>query len=633
MLVKRLPLFWRRSLKLFASLLLIYTLLRLLFLVNNYKMFQAIEWQKLAWAFLHGLRFDLVAIVYSNLPVFLLFFAPPKVQEYQWFARLKRILFVLTNVVFLGFNFADIEYYQLSGKRMGVEVIYFARDIKEQLFQMAMYYWYLALVCVVVVYILYKLFPRYKKEPMGPWWCRVVGGFLLLATFALVSRGGMQKKPLHLINAFRAPEEELGALTLNTTFTLIRSSRITKLGTHNYFANEEEISKIIPVAVNWENAPTHENLVLILLESFSLEYVGAVNGGQGYTPFFDGLITRVESRFFRNGFSNGRRSIGALPSLLSGIPSWLPVPFAFSNLAGNKVEGLGHVLKWSGYSTAFFHGAENGSFHIDSYSQREGWDKYYGLNDYPNSGDYDGKWGIYDEPFLQFTVEQIFKMKQPFAAVVFTLSSHSPYDIPIKYADKFPKGTLDIHESIGYTDYSLRQFFAKAEKQPWYKNTLFVITADHTSLSDRKSYEDELGRHRVPILFFHPGRQLPKVDLSQPVQHVDIPLTIMHSLGLRPERWTRLGRSAFTSDPAWVMNRSEVFFWYLDGENFLKWDGRNGFLQVYSHQDTKQLQLLSNESEEQKKLKSRRLHAALQYFFNGMRDNRLLIEIPQEPSQ
>lgn len=456
-----------------------------------------------------------------------------------------------------------------------------------------------------------------------------MGGVLLLLMLTVAARGGLQLKPLKTTNAFIFSHEALGVLSLNTTFTLLRTNKGEELKKRSYFIDESEIGEILPAPVVWPHAPTHENVVLIVLESFALEFMGLPHEGKGYTPFLDDLALR--SYFFRNSFANGRRSIEAIPSLLSGLPSWLQDPFITSSLSSNNVEGLGHVLKKEGYQTAFFHGAENGTMYFDSYAQRTGFDHYFGLNEYPNRADFDGNWGIYDEPFLKFTVDQLSKMQTPFGVVVFTLSSHQPYSVPQKYAGRFPKGTLEIHESIGYTDFALKKFFAYAEKQDWYKNTLFVLTADHTTKSDRPGYEDVLGRYRVPIMFFHPGRLLPETDPAQPVQHVDVPLSIMHVLGLRPEKWTRLGHSVFDSQTSWVMNRSESAFWYLDRDFFLLWSEGKG-ADFHSHEDTRGISPLKFVEESNERRLNRRLHALLQYFFNGMMGNNLSVEIPADPN-
>jgi phosphoglycerol transferase MdoB-like AlkP superfamily enzyme len=312
--------------------------------------------------------------------------------------------------------------------------------------------------------------------------------------------------------------------------------------------------------------------------------------------------------------------------LLSGIPSLLPDPFITSDFSSNRIEGLGSVLRREGYTTSFFHGAENGTMYFDSFSQRAGFQHYFGLNEYPQKEDSDGHWGIFDEPYFQFAVREIDKMREPFASVIFSLSSHQPFSVPKKYAGRFPKGTLEIHESIGYTDFSLRKFFSEAEKRPWFHHTLFVITADHTTKSDQASYSDSLGHFRVPIFFYRPGGKLPLVDIQQVVQHVDIPLSIMQLLGVRPEKWTRFGRSIFSHQPEWVMNRTEAGYWYLDKDGLIKSDENGGGAEFYTPQGDHVLAVGNSLDEKKKGQLDLRLRALLQYFFNGMIENKLLVE-------
>lgn len=605
----------------------VYSVLRLLFFLAHPDMFRGAHPREVGEAFIHGLRFDMVAVVFSNLPIFLLLLLPSRWQERPWFARLKISLFVFLNLFFIACNLADLEMYQFAGRRMTVDLFRLVLDIKNQLFQLAVYYWYLTFVALLLAWGLSKMFPRFQSEEVRPWWRRAVGGLLLISALSFAARGGWQLKPLKPTNAFIFSDEALGVLALNSTFTLLRSTNSAEVKGHHFFANDSEVGDILPSPVVWAHAPTHENVVLIIMESFALEFMGVIHEGKGYTPFLDELA--LKAQFYRNGFANGRRSIEAIPSLLSGIPSWLQEPLITSNMSGNRVDGLGQVLKAAGYETAFFHGAENGTMYFDSYARRVGFDHYFGLNEYPNKKDFDGNWGIYDEPFLSFAAARMSDMTPPFGAVIFTLSSHQPYSVPKKYAGKFPKGTLEIHESIGYADFALRQFFAQVEKEPWYSNTLFVITADHTTKTDRPGYDDLLGRYRVPVLFYHPGRLLPESDPAQPVQHVDVPLSVMHLLGLRPTSWSRFGHSVFDSQTPWAMNRTESSFWYLEREHLMVWQEERDPL-FYEHEDTYAMREVKDlDSEKQRRL-TRRLHALLQYFFNGMMSNDLPVPVPPD---
>jgi len=150
-----------------------------------------------------------------------------------------------------------------------------------------------------------------------------------------------------------------------------------------------------------------------------------------------------------------------------------------SSYSINKVKALPVILEENGYNTSFFHGAFNGSQNFDKYCKQAGFNKYYGKNEYVGPEAFDGKWGVFDEEFLQFFAKEISTFKEPFFTTLFTISSHAPYVIPEKYKNKFPKGKNELHETIAYTDYALKQFFNTAKKQPWYNNTIFIITADN----------------------------------------------------------------------------------------------------------------------------------------------------------
>lgn len=144
---------------------------------------------------------------------------------------------------------------------------------------------------------------------------------------------------------------------------------------------------------------------------------------------------------------------------------------------------------------------------FDGFTNHVGFEKYYGKNEYNNNKDYDGNWGIFDEPFLQYLGKQLTKTQQPFLASVFTLSSHHPYTIPAQHMNRFPKGTMIVHETVGYTDYAVRRFFEYAKQQPWFENTLFVITADHSALTETKEFKTALGLYRIPVIFYSPKNE------------------------------------------------------------------------------------------------------------------------------
>jgi phosphoglycerol transferase MdoB-like AlkP superfamily enzyme len=259
--------------------------------------------------------------------------------------------------------------------------------------------------------------------------------------------------------------------------------------------------------------------VVILLESFSKEYC-ALGGKNSFTPFFDSLIGH--SLVFTNAFSNSSKSIEGIPAVLSSLPSYMEIPFINSMYANNYQTSFASLLGKEGYETAFFHGGSNGTMNFVQWSAAAGYKQYFGRDEYNNESDFDGYWGIWDEPFLQFAVQKMSEFQQPFHSAVFTLSSHHPYMVPEKYHNKFPKGKEDFEAALRYADYSLRRFFEAASRTIWYNNTLFVMVADHAIVSD-KYLDNALASLTIPAAFFKPDHSLKGRNESVFFQHDVLP--------------------------------------------------------------------------------------------------------------
>jgi phosphoglycerol transferase MdoB-like AlkP superfamily enzyme len=194
---------------------------------------------------------------------------------------------------------------------------------------------------------------------------------------------------------------------------------------------------------------------------------------------------------------------------------------------------------------------------FDGFASLAGFDQYFGRMEYDNEKHADQAWGILDEYFNPWTAKQISRLKQPFAAALFTLSSHHPYYIPPHMRSKVKYGPQPICASLSYGDIALRYFFEEAQKQDWYKNTLFVITADHTPASTTELYSQRTHATHVPIAFFHGGGLIRPEKSTKIFQHVDILPTILDLLNVS-ETYYSCGRSYF-------QHADGEAFYYLSG--------------------------------------------------------------------
>lgn len=528
--------------------LILFSLLRLVFLLCNLDSFQGLTLGETLLIFIGGIRFDISSILIFNSPIILLHILPFRFRDNRTYQRVVKVLFVVINSIILIPNLVDAAIFHLTMKRLTMDVfgIYAMGDANQLMFipQYVKEYWYLLIVLVASILLMIKLYNALTEKSKNTNTINANKYYIIHTSIAIIVagisivgiRGGLQYRPLSMINAGIYADAPFMPLVLNSTFTIIKTINKEALKEQNYF-DEKKLDKVFTPFKTFSNDSVFKkkNVVILIMESFSKEYIGALNKRlltspdyRSYTPFLDSLIE--VSYVFTNAFANGHKSIDALPAIIAGIPSLMDDPFITSNYSSNKYNSIATILKKEGYSSSFYHGGINGTMGFDAFIKVAGFDLYYGKNEYNNDSDFDGNWGIYDEPYFQYFAKQIDKTRQPFFNVIFSLSSHHPYKVPEKYNGKFTKGTLEIHESIGYADFALRQFFESARKMKWFDNTLFVLTADHASISHLPYYKNKVGMYAIPILFFCNGdKKLKGIDTTV-IQQTDIVPSILSYL-------------------------------------------------------------------------------------------------------
>lgn len=620
---------------------LLYTISRALFLLFNLSNFPGLHFEELVRIFLGGLKFDLSAILYLNLLFILSQILPfPFVYSRNYQKTFKWVFFV-TNAIGLAANAGDIVYYPFTLKRTTFSA--FAQFSNEEnlgsLFIKFIFidYWYITLLYIAMLALMVWLYKRIKtQKPNFPskilYYSSSVGVMLLLAWFCVAGlRGGFRHstRPITVSNAGEFVKDPAQInIVINTPFSVIRTISTKPLKKRDYF-NQATLDSIYnPVKLpDTSQAFNKKNVVVLVLESFSREYIGAFNptleGGKykGYAPFLDSL--KSVSLSFNNAYANGRKSIEGLPSVIASIPG-INEPFVLGYYSGNRINSLGGLLGKEGYHTSFFHGAPNGSMGFSSFINMAGIKHYYGKTEYNNDADFDGIWGIWDEPFLQFWANKMNTFPQPFFSNVFTLSSHHPFKVPEKYEGKFPKGTLPIHQNIGYSDMALRKFFQTASKMPWYKNTIFVLTADHSTVAWHDEYKTSIGAYAVPIIIFDPSGEL-KGQIDAPVQQIDIFPTIMNYLHY-PKPYFAFGNDMLNPKEHFVINTIDGDYQIMVGDYvMLSRDGKA--IKLYNYREDI---LLKNNLLKQEPLlvakMERYLKAFIQQYNAHMIDNSLTVK-------
>ncbi len=580
---------------------IVYFIARLVFLVANYSFYEGhLAFPHLMEMLGGGLVFDTAAILVTNSLYIVVLLLTPWRRLAQW-------VYVVINAVALAVNLADCVYFRFTMRRTTTTVFnefQNENNLAGVIGTEMVNHWYLVLLFIILVYAMWKLYRSPGKAvPVGKWWVWYPSQVLLLAACApfVVAgiRGGFATavRPITISNANQYVDRPIeAALVLNTPFSIYRTIGKDVFVVPNYFSDEKTLASIYtPIhtpndslagansSLYTLHSSLKKNVVVLIVESFGREYIGALNetleNGQykGYTPHVDSLVSH--STTFRYSFCNGRKSIDGMPSILSSIPMFVE-PFFLTPASMNQVSGIASLLAGEGYETAFFHGAQRGSMGFMAFARSTGFQQYYGREDYnedPRFGgddDFDGMWAIWDEPFLQYYATKMSEMKEPFMTAVFTASSHHPYHVPEQYKDVYPEEGIEIHKCIRYTDMAIGKFFEKASHEPWFKNTIFVLTSDHTNLSDHPFYQTDIGGFCSPIIIYDPSQPVGEMQ-DKIAQQIDILPTVMGMLHYqKPYFGFGIDLLNTPAEDTWAVNYLNGIYQYVKHGHVLQFDGQ-----------------------------------------------------------
>ncbi len=630
-----------------------YFLARLIYLAVNYSYFsQGLTFDHLIEMFGGGLVFDTSAILVTNSLYIVLMLLPCGVRRQETGDRRQQIcrwVFVIINGLALAVNLCDAVYFRYTMRRTTTTV--FCEFSNEEnlgsvFLTEALNHFYLVIAFLLMVWGLYRFYCRYTLKQNYRWWHYDLACLLSLVVFIpfVVAgiRGGFTTavRPITISNANQYVNRPIeAALVLNTPFSLYRTIGKNVFEVPQYFSSEEELETVYSPIHNREGGASdtgvsmnRKNVVVLIVESFGREYIGALNKTlenghyKGYTPHVDSLIAK--SVTFSHSYCNGRKSIDGMPSVLSGIPMFVE-PFFLTPASMNEVSGIAKLLAGEGYQTAFFHGAQRGSMGFMAFARSTGFQAYYGREDYcadsrfGGDKDFDGMWAIWDEPFLQYYGAKMSEMKEPFMTAVFTASSHHPYHVPEKYKDTYPEEGIIIHKCIRYTDMAIGRFFDYASKQPWYQNTIFVLTSDHTNLTDHAYYETDLGGFCSPIIIFEPGNTERQAEIQDKIaQQIDIMPTVLGMLGYQ-KPYLAFGIDVLNTpaEDTWAVNYLNGTYQYVKHGHVLQFDGTRTKA-VYALTDSLMQHNIAGRLSQQPQME-RELKAIIQQYMERMTQDRM----------
>ncbi len=631
--------YWALVLRILVAMLL-FTLCRVGFYFFNMNYFPGMTPGNFARILYGGLRFDLTAVLYINSLMILMTILPFNFRFRSIYQALIKYIFFVFNGLALAANAADFIYYKFTLRRTTADIF---DEFDEGpgagnlFFRFLIDYWYASLFLAVLLWLMVFLYKRIKVR--GPMLTDrltyYLSGTILIPLIAYLFigavRGGFRHstRPITLSNAGEFVEHPNETnIVLNTPFSIMRTFGKNKVKKLEYFKDENELAAVFdPVHLPSDTVPFQpRNVVVIILESFSKEFFGVFNTERkdykGYTPFLDSLVQH--SKAFLYSFSSGRKSIDGPPSILAGIPTF-NVPFVLTPFANNNFNSLASLLGQKGYHSSFFIGHPNGAMGYTSFTKLAGFQHYYGMDEYGNSDDFDGIWGIWDHKFFDYYADRLKEFPQPFVSVLFSVSSHHPFIVPEEFKGKFKGGKQPILKCVEYTDFALRQFFRKVSTEPWYQNTLFVITADHCS-SDIIFDESRTtrGLFSVPIFFFRPDNSLAGME-EEIIQQADIMPSVLGYLHY-DKPYVAFGRDVFREKtPPVAFNYRDSYNLFMD-DYLLNFNGEKTVALFNFKTDRLLTHDLMGEHPDVTSAMERKMKAIIQQYNNRMIDNDLLVK-------
>lgn len=625
--------------------MLLFSLCRIGFFLFNFKMFPGVSPGQFLTIMWGGLTFDVSAIVYINLLFIVLTLIPLDIRYHRIYESVLRFIYFITNGIAIAMNGMDFVYYRFIDKRATADVFKTFENesnLGKLFFRFLFDYWPATLFTIFLWLLMINFYNRVKPEKPSPdnriayYAINILMIPVIIALVIGAARGGYKHstRPITISNAARyvnSPRDV--AIVLNTPFSFFRTFDKKALARYKFF-EDEKVNKLYNphYKPSGRKTFTKDNVVIIILESFAREYIGSLNrdleGGkyEGYTPFIDSLIS--VSLSFDVSLANGKKSIDAMPSILASVPS-LETPYAISHYANNEINGLPELLRRKGYYTAFFHGAPNGSMGFDSFAKVAGFNDYFGLDQYPSKTDFDGMWGVWDEPFFKFFAKKMDGFSEPFMTAIFSVSSHHPFKVPEQYKGVFKTGPAPICEVVGYSDFALHEFFNEIEKSPWFGNTLFVITADHTNESIHPEFQNNFGSYCVPVILFKPGSNMKGIK-PRIAQQIDIMPTVLNFLNF-DEEYIAFGNNLLDDTyESFAFNTSgNNYHLYMKDHILEMIDNKPVGLFNYKNDRFLEKNLVGTEPDFQIPMEEK-LKAIIQTYNSRLIDNNMIVKIPNK---
>lgn len=549
----------------------IFVFSKFLFIAYQYNMSKEVNFGSLLEAIQKGLVMDI------SLGAYILMFTSLILSfavliKYKGFLKILR----LTNFVFLVLSFlvivSDLELYKNWGFHIDSTPLFYLKTPKDAFASVSL--WLIAslvLLISLLVFVFDYIYKKYIYSDISNFPKTKVYSFFILffvsASMIIPIRGGLKLAPLNPGSLYFHENIFVNHVAINPVWNLMYSlKKLDDLEKDYDFMDESKLKIIIDSLYSESSSykkvlkTDRPNVVFILLESFSAKAIGVLGGEEGVTPNLDKYSK--EGIFFTNIYACGNRSDKGIPAVLSAYPCNPGNSILRYPAKSEKLPCLARDFSRLGYTTSFYYGGDINFANIRQYVKTGGFEKIIVDEDFDQK-DNNSKWGVHDDIMFDRFYNDMLSEKKPFFKMLFTLSSHEPFDVPM---ETFIKGN-SIGEkylnSIHFTDKCLGEFMEKCRKSDLWANTLFVLIADHGVRHPHNDLVSNPVCYKIPMLWMGGALNTKGEIVSSYASQTDLARTLLCQLNADNKDYI-FSRNLFSD-----RKESFSFYTYNDGVAFL----------------------------------------------------------------
>lgn len=526
----------------------------------------------LAATFTHGIRLDISAIGYIFL-IPMLLMVPGVYFNGNWFRSFVKwytcILIIISSIIIV----SDTLLYKYWGFRMDYSALIYLKTPKDAAASVTILQ--IAGVAVGIIAISAAFIFLYRKfidklfdgfERVRFWLPAMLFFLVIWGSLLIPIRGGFTVASNNTGTVYFSEEMFLNHAAINIMWSLGESVVYMKPETNPYQYSDPAIAKSLFDSLTVKSdAPLkllnnpRPNILLVILESFGSALIGPLSGDSVTTPCFNRYAD--EGVLFTKLYASGNRTSKAMPAIIVGYPAQPEVSILKEPKKSQSMPGIVKTMRGLGYHTSFWYGGDVNFANFNSFLINSGFDQIITMDNF-NPRYRNSSWGVHDHILMEALTDSMKNVREPFLTVVLTLSSHEPFEVPMKTVFKGLDELTRFRNSVYYTDKTLGSFLDWAKTTDWWRSTLVIIVGDHyrRNSAEVKAYSEEI--FKIPMLWLGGALSTTGIRIDKLGSQVDIPLTLLHQLDLDDNY-------PFAKDLLSPGSRSFAFYVFNEGFGFI----------------------------------------------------------------